>query len=505
MSQTSTQANTKYVGRAWRSRFLRAPARADLLAARGDFVALGELADLSLGLKTGNDDWFIVDVPAGVNGAGLRAGARKTVAVKGLSWEGQLSSGDLRAILANPHELQNRATGVRTFVVPKTTKRAYVYPADRPPKEGLADYIAAGERSGVDKQKLVKDNGRPGRWDRQRRDLVDGPWALPYNSAYDYGAHDNAVRRVLNGRWVGVQPRDDIDSDLLGAALNSTFTILTRLLEGVSTGTEAAYDVGPPAARLIHVPDPRQMTHRSGVKQVRDALADMRHTNVLPPAPNRHGEVDPLRRKLDTAVLLALGLTAGEAAVEMEETYASYARWRGAVEDVEARMQEYRRALASSGRGRSERPVDIVGRQVWDELSVDAPHLPSDGLPAGVDLEAVSVHKDFRPPDTEPMFDAGHVKAPNGTTVDLGDYQRARYVGMLLKLGFASPLLVPVDPSVCQAVCDAYETACVDLDRRALKSAKDAIGTAQAREAADIALRQWRQAAHDAGMRPPTS
>src|SRR3954454_7543704 len=48
-AQTKTATTKgKYVGRAWRSRFLRAPARADVLAARSDFVALGEIADLSL-------------------------------------------------------------------------------------------------------------------------------------------------------------------------------------------------------------------------------------------------------------------------------------------------------------------------------------------------------------------------------------------------------------------------------------------------------------------------
>jgi hypothetical protein len=144
----------------------------------------------------------------------------------------------------------------------------------------------------------VRNNGRPRRWDRQRRDLVDSLWALPYNSAYDYGAHDNAARCVLNGRFVGVQPHDDTDSDLLGAALNTTFVIVTRLLEGVSTGSEGAYDVGPPAARLVRIPDPRKF-QEPGTAKVREVLATMRRENVMPAAPDRQGEVSNLRRSLD--------------------------------------------------------------------------------------------------------------------------------------------------------------------------------------------------------------
>ena len=500
MSQTTTATTRgKYVGRAWRSRFLRAPARADVLAARADFAALGEIADLALGLKTGNDDWFMVEIPDGINSNDLRAGARSSVVVKGLSWEGVLSRGDLRPVLMSPHELLKRGIG-RQLVVPKRTTRAYVYPADRPRREGLQSYVDAGERNDVHKTKLVQNNGRPGRWDRQRRDLVDGPWALPYNSAYDYGAHDNAVRRVLNGRFVGVQPHTGIDTDLLGAVLNSTFVILTRLLEGVSTGSEGAYDVGPPSARLMMTPDPRRFTP-SGAATVRKVLGELRKANVIPPAPDRQGVVVELRRRLDLAILEALGMTRGQATAEVEEVYASYGRWRGAVEDVEARMQVHRRALSSSGRGRSERPVEVVARQVWDELSVVAPRLPADRLPPDADLELVAISKDYRAPDHEPMFEGGQVKAPNGSTIDLGHYQRARYAGMLLALGFASPLLIPADPAVAQDICDAYERARGTLQIQAMQSAKRSIGPEQAREASEIAMRMWRHASHDSGMR----
>ena len=73
---------------------------------------------------------------------------------------------------------------------------------------------------------------------------------------------------------------------------------------------------------------------------------------------------------------------------------------------------------------------------------------------------------------------------------------------MLLELGFTSPLLIPQDVDVAREVCDAYETACRTLDQEAARAAKLAIGAQQACEAADIAVRLWRHASHDTGMRP---
>lgn len=76
------------------------------------------------------------------------------------------------------------------------------------------------------------------------------------------------------------------------------------------------------------------------------------------------------------AVLQALGLNIGAATIEIEDAYAAYGRWRGAVEDVEIITRQHRRALAASGRNRTERPVEIIARQVWDEISLNAPRLP---------------------------------------------------------------------------------------------------------------------------------
>lgn len=451
---------------------------------------------MSLGLKTGADAFFFLRASEPLSAGELgRKRSRTSVQVKGLSWEGKLEKGDLRRALLNPHRLQDKRG--RRFVVPSKSQDVYLFPQDRSPVAGLADYLAAGEREGLPKRPLVKANATKGRWDRQSRPPIDWRWVLPYNSAYDYGAHDNKARLVLNGRFVGCQAKADVPEELLGAALNSTFVILTRLLEGTATGSEGAYDVGPPAARLMMVPDPHVL--ESQADEILEVLEAWRDDGHIPAAPDRSGHVSQARRSLDELVLRALGESKGEAAYLLEECYAAYGRWRSAVEDVENRVRENRRTLALSGRERSDNPVELVARQIWDELSVDLPLLPS-GSPVSLEpTETVSVAASFRAPEHEPMFGAGEVQAPNGEPIDLGSFARVRYIDMLLRLGFHPPLLVPVDAHVAAQIADLYEQTLARIDKEAKALAESNVGHDAGREVTDAVIRMWRHACHGAG------
>ena len=260
----------RYRGSTWRSRFLRAPKIAFEIAARKEFVPLAQLASVRLGLKTGCDRFFFVrrDPDATYRASQQPLGiSRGTVPIVGMNeWHGRVAANDLLPAILNPHQFVE--SGARRFVVPKVTQSLYLYPRDTSPRNELADYIWLAEHEDVHKGQLVRANGSGQRWYRQSRALVTSPWALPYNSAYDYGALDNAVGAVLNGRFIGVDTREEVDSELLGAALASSFVLVTRLLEGVPTGVEGALDVGPPAARLMMVPDVRRLSV-SGTRAVR--------------------------------------------------------------------------------------------------------------------------------------------------------------------------------------------------------------------------------------------
>jgi hypothetical protein len=497
-----------YVGARWFSRFLGAPPVADDLSGRDDFCPLADLADVALGLKSGADGWFFVrteDRPK-VKDTG-RPRLRSTVHVIGLKgWEGELSTADVVGALLNPHTLIERRRGqqsLRRLAPPATADVLYVAPQDRAPAHGLSDYIKHGERNGVNGGQLVRDNADGPRWWRQKRVGLRSPWALPYNSAYDYGPHDNAAGRMLNGRFVGVTPKQSIDADLLGAALLSTFVIVTRLQEGVATGSEGAYDVGPPAARLMRVPDVRRFTNAAGVQTVRDALRRLRADNEIPAAPSRNGTVDSRRRALDEAILKALGLNAGQTAVVLDAVYSGYAQWRSATEDVEHRMREHRRTLAAAGRNRTEDPTEVVARTIVDELSATGrlPALPADALSDDVELQQVAVADTFTRPNQDSLFEGGVIVAPNGSKVDLGNYARARYAAMLVEIGFSSPVLVPTSDQVCQHICDRYDDAAQKFERDAGRLARQYMPGDGAIEAVQIARRLWRHACQAAGMR----
>ncbi len=81
---------------------------------------------------------------------------------------------------------------------------------------------------------------------------------------------------------------------------------MARLLEGVATGVEGAFDVGPPAARRMSLPDVRRFSPAASAT-VTECLLEIQAENLMPPAPTRDGHVVRLRRQLDTSILVHSG------------------------------------------------------------------------------------------------------------------------------------------------------------------------------------------------------
>lgn len=449
--------NEFYVGSTWRSRFLRAPKVAFELADRRDFVRVDELATAQLGLKTGCDEFFYVsrvEASSGRRPAIPRRSAGR-IRIRGLkgSWEGDISVRDVVPAILNPHQLMRR-TG-RAFVVPRQVETLYLLPRDRAPTDDLADYVRVGERAGINRRRLVQGNASESRWYRQARGIVRSRWALPYSSAYDYGAFDNSVGAVLNGRFVGVEPVEDVDPDVLGAVLNSTFAVVGRLLEGTATGVEGAFDVGPPAVRKMKVPDVRRISDACA-ERIRDIIGEMRSQDVMPSSPDRNASVDRVRHRLDIEILRGLGRSAGEASAIVGRVYEKYARWRAAVEDVEAMMRRYRREMSRQGRARSARPVDIAARRIWDEIEHTVRAYPGDLLSHDEDMESVYLPRRIRPPAQKPLLQPGFLPVGDGKGVDLGSYDRVRYAALLASLGFEPPYDIPRDSDKAGAIVDAF-------------------------------------------------
>jgi hypothetical protein len=463
-------------------------------------VRLADVASVTLGLKTGADDFFflevVVPVPAGTRfGEG---GSRREVAVTGYrGWEGHISARDLLPVVRNPHELIR--DGRRAAVIPGRTQAFYLYPRDRVPDGELAEYLRRAVEDGVHQGALVRSNGDSKWWFRQVRAVVRPAWALPYNSAYDYVAWENPERAVLNGRFVGIEPHTGIDGDLLGAVLNSTFVAATRLLEGVSTGSEGAYDVGPPAAREMRVPDPRVILG-AAASDALAALAEIRSSNLMAPAPDRDGKTVEVRHRLDLAVARGFGLGAGEAASVVGRLYESYGRWRGAVEDVEAAVRVNRRAAHRAGTTRGESPIQSAARRTWEQIAAGTRLFPRDMLKPNDDFELVNATRKIQFAEQTPLFDPGLVDLGQGATVDLQNWDRVLYLQMLISLGYQSPYLVPWNAGRAAPVIRAYEEERLGVRAQARDVARVFVAARDLDQVVFATERLWMRACRAAGM-----
>ena len=500
ISSTNASAHGRYVGAAWRSRYLRSPKAAITLANRPDFCPLNELANIRLGLKSGSDKFFFLNVTDSRPVDSLFSTRAKKVRINGLgNWEGDIDSRDLRPAVLNPHRLE-REDGSRCFVIPRSTGTVYLFARDQAPSADLSAYVSYAEMQGIDDLPLVKSNGSTGRWYRQVRSAVTSQWVMPYNSQYDFGAWENPHQSVLNGRFVGVDAKDGVDAQLLGAVLNSTFVAMGRLMQGVPTGTEGAIDVGPPAARLIAVPDVRQMDP-STIGEIQDVVEKLRSQNVMPPAPDADGSVMPIRRELDVAILVALGLTRGQASALTGRCYESYARWRQRIRQVEEQMARNRRAMNRAGVNRSGDPLKRVAKRIWEELAPEIALMPSSELNIADKFDLVELDRSWRPGPDMPMLQPGRAVGRSGQEIDLGSWHRVQYAEMLLNLGVRGPLAIPLEDQRAQVVVTKFH----EESQRLLHGAEaraTAYSGADAQSVVDQVVTLWHKACRDAGITP---
>lgn len=499
-----TDSKGRYTGSPWRSRFLRAPKAAVALIGQPQFAAVEELAEVRLGAKTGYDKFFFVEqLPAAPRGTGsLLSPRRGVIRIKGLEgWTGEVAKKDLLPAVLNPHRLWTKEG--RRFEIPRESGSYYLYPQAAGWRGDLREYISLAEVRGVHRRSLVASNGTGARWFQSGRSLVASRWALPYNSAYDYGAWDNRVGAVLNGRLVGVEPRDGVDAELLGAVLNSTIAQATRLIEGKATGTEGAFDVGPPAVRRMLVPDVRLMDG-APADAARAVLREIRAGGIMPPAPGRDASVHPLRHRLDLAVLEAVGFTRGEASALCSRLYESYGRWRAAVEDVEMSMRQHRRTMAATGQTRSVKPVDLAARKVWEEIGHKYRAFPVDLLTPADALKTVAAPRRMEMPAQDSFFEAGVVHGRNGKPVDFGSYDQVRYGAMLSEIGFEPPFQIPADPVRAGAIVDCYRSELEAFRTEARERAGAYVGRGTSILAVvEQAQRAWLRRMRAMGMQPP--
>ncbi len=219
----------------------------------------------------------------------------------------------------------------------------------------------------------------------------------------------------------------------------------------------------------MSLPDVRRFSPAASAT-VTECLLEIQAENLMPPAPTRDGHVVRLRRQLDTSILVALGLTAGQAAAALERIYASYARWRSGLEGVETQMRANRRAMHASGLSRNQSPIESAAKRVWEELDHTVRRFPRQLLASDEVVELVNIPLSATLPATRPLFEEGviHTKSK---TVDLGSHDRVRYVQMLREIGVVGSIEIPTSATKAGAIVDLFEKAAVDFREQATEHA----------------------------------
>jgi hypothetical protein len=232
-------------------------------------------------------------------------------------------------------------------------------------------------------------------------------------------------------------------------------------------------------------------------------FAEWESRDEMLPGPTRTAHVDALRHRLDLAILVALGLTRGEASSIVGSLYESYARWRASVENVETMMRANRREMTRNRTGRTVNPIALAAERVWEELSPDFPPLPRSLLLEEDEFDSVDAQNDLDFDSRQPGLLPGAIALQGGGYADLGSFDRVRYAAMLLHSGFEPPVQILRSAKKAGAVVEAFETT-----RRLLLQEADRRASAYVRDddskgsVIPLVERKWLSTCREAGMLP---
>jgi hypothetical protein len=265
----------------------------DLIALAGDrLVPLEEVATVRWGIKTGDDAVFF---PRAADAASLeRALLRPAV----------FSSMELDRLVVSPARLPRRLLLV-------DTRRADHRALLERPTSGLAAWLrGASEARATHRRPTVAARERPGggrRWFELR---PGSPGAILWSIMHQYRhlAPLNTRRLPVNDNLLLVDPRPGVDARLLAALLNSHVQALLKQAAG-RRRNEGMLKTQAADVRRMLVPDPRRLSAAAARQLVKlfDPLTGRRIGTVT----QECGRSD--RRRLDKAVLRALGVPAAEA------------------------------------------------------------------------------------------------------------------------------------------------------------------------------------------------
>jgi hypothetical protein len=98
------------------------------------------------------------------------------------------------------------------------------------------------------------------------------------------------------------------------------------------------------------------------------------------------------------------------------------------------------------------------------------------------------------------MFDPGVIPLGDGRLVDLGSWERLRYAGLLVRIGFHSPLSVVIDSAKANGICDEFERQEQRVRELAQARAAVSVGAGMHKDVVEAVAKLWLHACRDCGM-----
>lgn len=481
---------------------------------RGRWTALGDLAEVRFGIKSGADDFFY---PREVSAESLAhvADAGEFREHFGVPRH-QVGSGRVKLVRAGtgevwPIEARYLEPEVHSLM---EIKGFTVRPADcsrlilmvSKPKRALRGtyvlkYILWGEEQGLHRrptcasrvtQGSARKEGHPREW----YDLTGSPrgqlfWAKAHQ--YRHAVPANNSRSACNCNLYDVLIHEGVSSEILGGILNSSVVVLAKQLYGRPVGVEGNLKTEVIDVKMMLVPDPRQGTpkvlRRLGAAfralQSRDVLAFLSKRRLREMSyrqRGREGELDALseateldqpdRHELDDAVLELLGFRDPSERVALRTEL--YDHLRRHYEEVRRKEEEAIQNKKRAKRG-GRLTADELAAAIYPEIAERYPSVlkPYSDLltPAFMDsADSFAIPPHGIPEIVDDMVTTGvlfRTGKRKGGVIETRNIEQARLLKLVAETeGLDRREFVPSDPAAAAKLYAAFENLIAERTAR---------------------------------------
>ncbi len=502
------QVSEDYYGGKW-GIHLRAPDLwFDLMDRFGDrFAALGELAEIRFGVKSGKDEFFFPrDVSQecldrfptfhefkqefGVPRQEVEAGEVKLVRCgeKG----GEIRSIESKFLEPEVHSLME----VKGFTVKAEDCARLILLVNKPKSKlqgtHLLEYIQWGEAKGWHKGATCAARVTDTRAWYDLTGHVRGAMFWPKSQQYKHAAAFNDNNLQANCNLYDITPDEGVDATALAGILNSSLVVFSKFQYGRPVGNEGNLKTEVIDVTMMPVPDPRKVRKQS-LNRVRDAfeilkkrpalqfLSERRMRRMAFTKAGREDELEEIsdiseldmddRHELDDAVLELLGVINPKERRAVLDPLYSYLK-----EFFESVRQKEELAIANKNRSKRKAalsPAEIADqilqeiknshgnllRSFRDFVDVNRPYvtfdLPHVGIP--------EVHEDIFARDGSVRFLKGKKQI---SLVPTKNRDQAALVAMIALQGIRGLTRVPLNANECVEVRRRYEKFVAEREKR---------------------------------------